>query len=102
MAKALPCQRGPRRAANVHVRVLGSPGWRYALLFRDWLRANPEAVAMYAALKQELAAQYAGDGRTLAYAEAKEPWFTEVAWPLMDAWASSSGWQPPSYSMAQG
>lgn len=92
----------PGRAANVHVRVLGSPGWRYALLFRDWLRANPDAVAMYAALKQELAAQYAGDGRTLAYAEAKEPWFTEVAWPLMDAWASSSGWQPPSYSMAQG
>ncbi|GAA3313598.1 dephospho-CoA kinase [Arthrobacter ramosus] len=100
--KRFHCNADPGRAANVHVRVLGSPGWRYALLFRDWLRANPDAVRMYADMKQELAALHAGDHRTLAYSEAKEPWFTEVAWPLMDAWARSSGWQPPSYSMAQG
>lgn len=100
--KRFHCNADPGRAANVHVRVLGSPGWRYALLFRDWLRANPDAVKMYADMKQELAGVHAGDPRTLAYAEAKEPWFTEVAWPLMDAWAESSGWQPPSYSVAQG
>ncbi|MCZ9883584.1 dephospho-CoA kinase [Arthrobacter sp. B2a2-09] len=100
--KRFHCNADPGRAANVHVRVLGSPGWRYALLFRDWLRANPDAVRMYADMKQALAALHAGDPRTLAYAEAKEPWFTEVAWPLMDAWAGSSGWQPPSYSVAQG
>lgn len=100
--KRFHCNADPGRAANVHVRVLGSPGWRYALLFRDWLRANPDAVSMYAEMKQELAALHAGDHRTLAYAEAKEPWFTEVASPLMDAWARSSGWQPPSYSMTQG
>lgn len=96
------CNADPGRPANVHVRVLGSPGWRYALLFRDWLRADADARAMYAALKQELAARHADDGRTLAYAEAKEPWFTDVAWPLMDAWAGRTGWQPPSYSAARG
>lgn len=100
--KRFHCNADPGRPANVHVRVLGSPGWRYALLFRDWLRADADARAMYAALKQELAAQHADDGRTLAYAEAKEPWFTEVAWPLMDAWAGRTGWQPPSYSAARG
>lgn len=100
--KRFHCNADPWRATNVHVRVLGSPGWRFALLFRDWLRANPDAVSMYADLKHELAALHAGDRRTVAYAEAKEPWFTDVAWPLMDAWARSSGWQPPSYSLAQG
>ncbi len=99
--KRFHCNADPGRPANVHVRVLGSPGWRYALLFRDWLRANPDSLRMYADLKHELAALHAGDRRTLAYAEAKEPWFTEVAWPLMDSWARSSGWQPPSYSAAQ-
>jgi dephospho-CoA kinase len=99
--KRFHCNADPGRPANVHVRVLGSPGWRYALLFRDWLRANSDAVRMYADMKQELAALHGGDHRTLEYAEAKEPWFTEVAWPLMDAWARSSGWQPPSYSIAQ-
>jgi dephospho-CoA kinase len=100
--KRFHCNADPGRPANVHVRVFGSPGWRYALLFRDWLRADPDAVRMYAALKQELAALHAGDHRTLAYAEAKEPWFTDVAWPLMDAWATSSGWRPPSYCASQG
>ncbi|MEZ2389987.1 dephospho-CoA kinase [bacterium RCC_150] len=94
--KRFHCNADPGRPANVHVRVHGSAGWRYALLFRDWLRANPDAAARYADFKQSLALAHAGDGRTVAYAEAKEPWFTEIALPLMDAWARSSGWQPPS------
>ena len=28
----------PGRPVNLHVRAAGSPGWRYALCFRDWLR----------------------------------------------------------------
>ncbi|WP_423181477.1 dephospho-CoA kinase [Arthrobacter sp. NyZ413] len=92
----------PGRPANVHVRVLGSPGWRYALLFRDWLRANPESREAYAGLKRELAQAYMSDHGTAGYADAKEPWFTEVAWPLMDAWAKRAGWEPPSYSNVPG
>lgn len=88
----------PGRAVNLHVRVAGSPGWRYALLFRDWLRSDPSAVALYAAHKHQLAKKHADESGTAGYADDKEPWFTEVAWPLMDDWATRAGWQPPSYS----
>jgi dephospho-CoA kinase len=92
-ANADPC-----RAVNVHVRAAGSAGWRYALMFRDWLRNDPSAVRLYAAHKAGLAARFAGAGTTRSYAEAKEPWFTDVAWPLMAAWAKATGWKPPSYA----
>ncbi|HKU03974.1 MAG TPA: dephospho-CoA kinase, partial [Arthrobacter sp.] len=91
-ANADPC-----RAVNVHVRAAGSAGWRYALMFRDWLRADASARNLYEAHKAELAAAHAGSGTTSSYAEAKEPWFTDVAWPLMAAWAEATGWEPPSY-----
>lgn len=87
----------PGRAVNVHVRPAGSSGWHYALLFRDWLRSDPQAAAMYADHKLALTEKLAGAKGTHAYAEAKEPWFTDVAWPRMDAWAARTGWQPPSY-----
>jgi dephospho-CoA kinase len=88
----------PGRATNVHVRAVGSPGWRYALLFRDWMRADAGSRDGYAAHKKALAEEYADDSSTARYAEAKEPWFTDHALPRMEAWAESSGWRPPSYS----
>lgn len=88
----------PGRAVNLHVRVAGSPGWRYALLFRDWLRNDPEAAALYADHKRAVAELCAQTSGTRAYMEAKEPWFTDVARPRMDAWAASTGWAPPSYT----
>lgn len=91
-ANADPC-----RAVNVHVRAAGSAGWRYALLFRDWLRNDPSALSLYQGHKADLSARFAGSGSTRAYADAKEPWFTDVAWPLMSAWAEAAGWEPPSY-----
>lgn len=45
------------RAANIHVRLEGRPNARYALLFRDYLRAHPAAAAAYADLKRRLAAE---------------------------------------------
>jgi dephospho-CoA kinase len=76
----------PGRPTNVHIRVDGWPNQRFALLFRDWLIANPDVQLEYVAVKHE--AQDAGD-----YAEAKEPWFGEAyrrAWE----WAETCGWQP--------
>jgi GrpB-like predicted nucleotidyltransferase (UPF0157 family) len=35
----------PGGDVNLHVRLTGSPNERLALLFRDWLRAHPQAVA---------------------------------------------------------
>ncbi|MFF2840912.1 dephospho-CoA kinase [Paenarthrobacter sp. NPDC057981] len=88
----------PGRPVNLHVRAVGSAGWQYALLFRDWLRGDPSAMAQYEALKSQLAAAHSGDNGTAAYAGAKEPWFTNVAWPAMEEWAARTGWTPPSYS----
>ncbi len=60
-----------RRRVNVHVRVAGWPNQRYALLFRDYLRAHPRAAAAYARLKRELAARVGDD--LAAYTEVKDP-----------------------------
>lgn len=71
----------PGRATHVHVRVDGQPNQRFALLFVDWLNANPAARADYAAVKR------AGDERAAAQ------WFTDAhrrAW----AWAQSADWTP--------
>src|SRR6266567_8752021 len=80
----------PGRWCNVHIRVDGSPGWRAALLFRDWLRAEPARRADYQAMKERSAAEHT----TIAdYADGKEPWF-ERTWADMEAWAAHTHWQP--------
>jgi dephospho-CoA kinase len=80
----------PGRPVNLHVRVAGSPGWRFALLMRDHLRAVPEALAGYAAAKKEWQARHRDVD---SYAEAKEPWFDEEA-EAADEWAEATGWHP--------
>ncbi|SDP01329.1 dephospho-CoA kinase [Pedococcus dokdonensis] len=80
----------PGRPANVHVREVGSPGWRWALMFRDWMRADPPASHEYAAEKRRLAST----GVSVSdYAVAKEPWFDAVH-ERAESWARSSGWEP--------
>ncbi|MER5702975.1 dephospho-CoA kinase [Micromonospora sp. NPDC002296] len=79
----------PDRPVNLHLRPAGSPGWRYALLMRDHLRADPDQRAAYLALKRELAAS-APD--TVTYT-AKDPWFAEEH-HLAEEWAERSGWRP--------
>ena len=81
----------PGRAAHIHVREVGSPGWRWALMFRDWVRADPDAARDYAAEKRRIAAT----GLTRSqYAEAKEPWFDSIHQRAED-WAAETGWQAP-------
>jgi dephospho-CoA kinase len=84
--KRIHCAADPGRPANVHVRVEGWPSQQFALLFRDWLVANPDVQQDYLAAKRR--ALSATD-----YAEAKEPWFADAygrAWE----WADTSGWRP--------
>jgi len=78
----------PGRAAHVHVRSQGSPGWQSALLFRDWLMANPAERAAYADLKQALAQT---EATTTDYTAAKEPWI-ERALVRARLWARNTGW----------
>lgn len=80
----------PGRPVNLHVRVGGSPGWRYALAFRDHLRADERQRAAYLAVKRQVAA---GGPTTQDYAAAKEPWFDQ-AWPRLRQWIEDTGWQP--------
>jgi GrpB-like predicted nucleotidyltransferase (UPF0157 family) len=76
---------------HIHVRQAGSWAEQFALLFRDYLRAHPEAAREYAALKHRLAAQFTEDRH--GYTDAKTP-FT---WALMqnaDRWSQKTGWHP--------
>ncbi|MCX4095035.1 dephospho-CoA kinase [Nocardia sp. alder85J] len=71
----------PGRAVNLHVRVDGWPGQRFALDFRDWLCDDADARADYAAVKragEAKAAGLTGSAATEAYLAVKEPWFDEV------------------------
>ncbi|WP_309071883.1 dephospho-CoA kinase [Arthrobacter sp.] len=92
--KRLHCNADPGRAVNLHVRVEGSPGWQYALAFRDWLRANPDMAAAYAAEKDRCAGIHRNDASTSGYAACKEEWFSTFAAPRVTAWKYDVGWSP--------
>lgn len=83
----------PGRPTNVHIRVDGWPNQQFALLFVDWLTANPDARADYLAAKRD--AEKQGKGDTGTYVAAKEPWFLD-AYRRASEWADSTGWRPRS------
>ncbi|MDG4805206.1 dephospho-CoA kinase [Micromonospora sp. WMMD1120] len=80
----------PARPVRLHVRVADSPGWRYALLMRDHLRADPDQRSAYLLLKRDLvdAAPEAGDSGT-----ARDPWFDEE-YLRAEQWAAQTDWRP--------
>ena len=78
----------PGRVVHVHVREVDGEGWRWALVFRDWMRADPAARAEYTAEKRRLASTVA---TVTEYADAKEPWFDSVH-DRVTAWARDTGW----------
>jgi dephospho-CoA kinase len=76
----------PGRPVNINIRSADRPVARDALLFRDWLRASPDARARYRAVKSDLAGRQVDD-----YGDGKEP-FISAALHEAEAWASRSGW----------
>ena len=81
----------PGQVVHLHVREVDGPGWRTALLLRDWWRADPAQRAVYEAEKRRLA----GLGLSATdYAAAKEPWFA-AALPRALAWAARTAWPHP-------
>ncbi len=78
----------PGQVVHVHVREVGSPGWLWALRFRDWLRVDPQAREEYASMKS--AAAQASSGWD-DYPERKEPWFDAVHERAL-AWEQATGW----------
>jgi GrpB-like predicted nucleotidyltransferase (UPF0157 family) len=78
-----------QRYVNIHVRVQGRANQRYALLFRDYLRAHPASAEAYAELKRRLA-QYLADSET--YPEVKDP-AVDLIYLAAEDWAAATNWQ---------
>ena len=79
-----------QRRTHVHVRRAGSFSEQFALLFRDFLRADPAAAQDYGQRKLVLAARFTNDRH--GYLEAKPP----IIWEVLrraDQWAQHTGWE---------
>ncbi|WP_308639381.1 GrpB family protein [Paenibacillus silvisoli] len=79
------------RRTHIHVRETGSFGEQFALLFRDYLRANLEDADFYAAVKIRLMEQFGHERQR--YVEEKEPFIWEIM-RRASAWSQESGWKP--------
>jgi GrpB-like predicted nucleotidyltransferase (UPF0157 family) len=77
-----------QRATNTHVRVLGRANQRFALLFRDYLRAHAPTAEAYAELKRRLAQQLPG---LQHYTDVKDP-AVDLIYFAAEDWAAASGW----------
>jgi dephospho-CoA kinase len=64
--------------------VAGSPGWRTALLLRDFLRAEPDQRDAYRAAQLRPRADDA---------DTTEPWF-DAMYDRAGRWAADTGWTP--------
>lgn len=76
------------RSVNIHVRVAGGMNVRYALLFRDHLRAVPEVADAWGRFKTRLA-QDVPD--LAAYGQVKAPAQEVLMWGA-ERWATETGW----------
>ena len=83
------------RPTNVHVRRAGSANGRYALLFRDYLRAHPLAAEAYARVKVALS-EYAPIDWDLYY-DVKDP-VCDIIMAGAEEWAASTRWRIEHYA----
>lgn len=67
---------GGQHTHHLHIVEPASEFYRVQLLFRDHLRAHPQAAAAYAALKFQLAERYCHDRE--AYTDAKSAFIQEI------------------------
>jgi GrpB-like predicted nucleotidyltransferase (UPF0157 family) len=80
-----------RRSVHVHVREAGRANQRYALLFRDYLRADALAAASYGLLKRALAEWAPDDWET--YFAVKDP-ACDLILAGAEQWAARTQWTP--------
>jgi dephospho-CoA kinase len=78
------------RTCNVHARLRGGPNARYALLFRDYLRADKRARDGWGAFKQRLVVNVPD---LMDYGQIKAP-ATEVLMAGAERWATATAWSP--------
>lgn len=87
-SKRLWSTRSQRPFVNLHIRQDGSPNQRFALLFRDYLRARPAAAAGYSAAKRALATVC---DDIEVYADVKDP-IVDIIMAGAEDWAAQTGW----------
>ncbi|TWW10043.1 hypothetical protein E3A20_08270 [Planctomyces bekefii] len=87
--------RGPARSrpCHIHVRVPGNANHRYALLFRDYLRAHDDARLTVELIKRELARLHGDDAD--AYYAVKDPVY-DLVWQAANRWSASTCWSEAS------
>ena len=79
-----------QRPTNTHMRIAGRANQRYALLFRDFLRAHADYAEAYARLKRALADGLADPA---TYPDVKDP-AVDLIYLAAEKWATSSRWEP--------
>lgn len=80
-----------QRPTNLHVRIQGRANQRYALLFRDYLRANSEVASIYAAIKKRISEYHRHD--SASYSDIKDP-SCDLIMHGANAWAKQVDWRP--------
>lgn len=79
------------RRSHIHIREHGRFNQRYALLFRDYLRASADICAAYELLKRSAARLFPYDIN--AYLALKEP-MLRVIYEAASLWADKTRWNP--------
>ncbi len=80
-----------QRRTHLHVRQAGRANQRYALLFRDYLRADPHAAGAYRRVKEALARLHPDDEE--AYYDVKDP-VCDIIIAAAERWAVETGYAP--------
>lgn len=78
-----------QRPTHLHVRAQGRPNQRYAILFRDYLRAHPVACAAYAQIKINLSRRHPDD--VDFYYDIKDP-ICDIIIDAAEEWARITNW----------
>ncbi len=80
-----------QRRTNLHVRQAGRANQRYALLFRDYLRVDPQARGAYQQIKEALARLHPDD--VDAYYDVKDP-VCDIVMAAAERWATATSYAP--------
>jgi GrpB-like predicted nucleotidyltransferase (UPF0157 family) len=80
-----------QRRTHLHVRQAGRANQRYALLCRDYLRADPSAAGAYRQIKEALARLHPDDSN--AYYDVKDP-VCDIIIAAAERWAVETRYRP--------
>jgi GrpB-like predicted nucleotidyltransferase (UPF0157 family) len=75
----------------LHVRQVGRANQRYALLFRDYLRADAQVMGAFAQIKETLARLHPTDAE--AYYDVKDP-VCDLIMAAAERWATAISYAP--------